>query len=236
MRQLVLALDALPSLRAAIAAEDVDLAAAALLAELAGVDAIRLSVNEELKPVREEDVQEARRAARVLELRMPPSSSLLKVALEARPDRVVLAAGSSGRRGPAGPVDLRGRSLPLEPVIRTLGEAGIATVAVVGSDLESVKRAHGHGVAGVEFYTGATVDLPPAERRGELERLGDAVRLASKLRLRIGLGGGLGDRTLAEVLAAAPAVESVTVGRSALVRAVLVGLDRALRDLKALVR
>ena len=236
MRQLVLALDALPSLRDAIAAEDVDLAAAALLAELAGVDAIRLSVNEELKPVREEDVQEARRAARVLELRMPPSSSLLKVALEARPDRVVLAAGSSGRRGPAGPVDLRGRSVPLEPVVRTLGEAGIATVAVVGSDLESVKRAHGHGVAGVEFYTGATVDLPPAERRGELERLGDAVRLASKLQLRIGLGGGLGYRTLAEVLAAAPAVESVTVGRSALVRAVLVGLDRALRDLKALVR
>ncbi len=236
MRQLVLALDALPSLRAAIAAEDVDLAAAALLAELAGVDAIRLSVNEELKPVCEEDVQEARRAARVLELRMPPSSSLLKVALEARPDRVVLAAGSSGQWGPAGPVDLRGRSVPLEPVIRTLGEAGIATVAVVGSDLESVKRAHGHGVAGVEFYTGATVDLPPAERRGELERLGDAVRLASKLQLRIGLGGGLGYRTLAEVLAAAPAVESVTVGRSALVRAVLVGLDRALRDLKALVR
>ncbi len=236
MRQLVLALDALPSLRDAIAAEDVDLAAAALLAELAGVDAIRLSVNEELKPVREEDVQEARRAARVLELRMPPSSSLLKVALEARPDRVVLAAGSSGRRGPAGPVDLRGRSVPLEPVVRTLGEAGIATVAVVGSDLESVKRAHGHGATGVDFYTGATVDLPPAERRGELERLGAAVRLASKLQLRIGLGGGLGYRTLAEVLAAAPAVESVTVGRSALVRAVLVGLDRALRDLKALVR
>ncbi len=236
MRQLVLALDALPSLRDAIAAEDVDLAAAALLAELAGVDAIRLSVNEQLKPVREEDVQEARRAARVLELRMPPSSSLLKVAIEARPDRVVLTAGSSGRWGPAGPVDLRGRSVPLEPVIRTLGEAGIATVAVVGSDLESVKLAHGHGVAGVEFYTGATVDLPPAERRGELERLGDAVRLASKLQLRIGLGGGLGYRALAEVLAAAPAVESVTVGRSALVRAVLVGLDRALRDLKALVR
>ena len=236
MRQLILALDALPSLRDAIAAEDVDLAAATMLSELAGVDAIRLGVNEDLKPVREEDVQEVRRAARVLELRMPPSSSLLKVALEGRPDRVVLAAEGSGRKGPAGPVDLRGRSGPIEPVVRALGEAGIATVAVVSSDLESVKLAHGHGVAGVEFYTGATVDLPPAERRGELERLGDAVRLASKLRLHIGLGGGLGYRTLAEVLDAAPAVESVTVGRAALARAILVGLDRALRDLKALVR
>ena len=236
MRQLVLALDALPSLRDAIDATDIDIAAAAMLAELAGVDAIRLGINEDLKPVREEDVQEARRAARVLELRMPPSSSLLKVALEAQPDRVVLAAEPSGRKGPAGPVDLRGRTLPLEPVVRALGEAGIAAVALVGSDLESVKLAHGQGVAGVEFYTAAMVDLPPAERRGELERLGDAVRLASKLRLRIGLGGGLGYRTLAEVLSAAPAAEAVTVGRSALARAVLVGLDRALRDLRVLVR
>ncbi len=75
MRQLVLALDALPSLRDAIDATDIDIAAAAILAELAGVDAIRLGINEDLKPVREEDVQEARRAARVLELRMPPSST-----------------------------------------------------------------------------------------------------------------------------------------------------------------
>ena len=98
MRSLTLALDALPSLREATAAGDVDVAAAATLADLAGVDAVRLSVNEDLKPVREEDVRETRRAARRLELRMPPRSSLLKVALEARPDGVVLAAeGRDGR-------------------------------------------------------------------------------------------------------------------------------------------
>ena len=71
MRRITLALDGLPSLREATAAADVDLAAAATLAELAGVDAIRLGANEDLKPVREEDVREARRAARRLELRMP---------------------------------------------------------------------------------------------------------------------------------------------------------------------
>ena len=101
MRALTLALDALPSLRDATAAGDVDLAAAAALAELAGVDAVRLSVNEDLKPVREEDVREARRAARRLELRMPPSPSLLKVALEARPDVVVLAGEGRDGRSPA---------------------------------------------------------------------------------------------------------------------------------------
>ena len=90
MRRLVLALDALPSLREATASP-VDVAAAAILGELAAVDAVRLGVNDELMPVREADVRDARRAARTFELRMPPAQALLKVALEARPDRVLLS-------------------------------------------------------------------------------------------------------------------------------------------------
>jgi pyridoxine 5'-phosphate synthase PdxJ len=60
------------------------------------------------------------------------------------------------------------------------------------------------------------------------------VRLAAKLGLEIGLGGGLSYRSLPEVLAACPAAQGVAVGRAALCRALLVGLDRALRDLRAL--
>ncbi len=232
MRRLTLALNALPSLRDATAFAEIDVAAAATLAELAGVDAVRLGVNEERKPVREDDVAEARRAARTLELRMPPSQAMVKVALGARPDRVLLAA--PGREGFASaPLDLRHRATPLDPLVRMLGEAGIPVAAVIPPDLESVKAAHAEGVAGVEFFTGAIVDLPGPERGAALERLGDAVRLASKLNLAIGAGGGLGYRSLREVMAAAPAIDRVAIGRAALARAVLVGIDRALRDLLA---
>jgi pyridoxine 5-phosphate synthase len=234
VRRLSVSLDGLPSLREATASPDVDLAAAATLADLAGVDAVRLAVNEDLKPVREEDVREARHAARRLELRMPPNQGLLKVALEGRPDRVILAEEARAGGAPAAPLGLRRRGGALEPVIRALAEAGIPAVAVIAPDLEAVKRAHGEGVPAVEFYTGAIVDLPANERQVELGRLGDAVRLASKLRLGIGLGGGLGYRTLPEVLETCPAAEWVAVGRAALARALLVGLDRALRDLRAL--
>jgi pyridoxine 5-phosphate synthase len=234
VRSLTVALDGLPGLRETTASREVNLGAAVTLAELAGVDAVRLGVSEELKPVREEDVREARRAARTLELRMPPNQGLLKVALEGRPDRVVLAAEGRSGAAPAGPLDLRGRAVTLQPVMRSLAEAGIPAAAVIAPDLDAVKRVHGEGVPAVEFYTGAIVDLPAAERRAELERLGDAVRLASKLRLGIGLGGGLGYHSLPAVLEACPAAEWVAVGRSALARALLVGLDRALRDLRAL--
>jgi len=226
MRQLILALDALPGLREAAAAADLDVAAAATLAELAGVEAVRLGVSEELRPVRPEDVLEARRAARVLELRMPPSQGLLKVALEARPDRVLLCPPP----GQAG----RARGEALAPVVRSLDEAGISVSVRVPPDAEALKAVHAQRVAAVEFHVSRVVDLPAVERAAELERLGDAVRLAAKLRLTVGLGGGLGYGNLREVLAAAPAAERIAVGRAAVARAVLVGIDRAVRDLREL--
>ena len=91
MRRLVIGLDAFPALREATGSADVDVGAAAALARLAGADAVRLAMGDELGPVGEQDVFEARRAAGAFELRMPPSNDLLKVALQARPQRVVLA-------------------------------------------------------------------------------------------------------------------------------------------------
>jgi pyridoxine 5-phosphate synthase len=226
MRRLTVSLDALPELRDATSNTELDVAAAAMLAELAGVDAVRLGVNDDLGPVCEDDLREVRRVVRRFELRMPPSQALLKVALETRPDRVLLAT--------EGPLDLRVRAVPLAPVIRALDEADIPVWAVVSPDLESVKIAHAEGVSGVEFYTGGIVDLPGAERASAFVGLGDSVRLASKLRLGVGLGGALGFGTVRDALDAAPATEWVAVGRAAVARALLVGLDRALRDLRAL--
>ena len=235
MRKLILELDGLPGLRDVMGASDVDVPAAATLAELAGVDGVRLGVNIDLKPVREEDVHDTRRAARRLELRMPPSEKLLKVAMESRPDRVVLAADGPDGLLSAAPLDLRLPIPSLHAVVRALQDAGVPVTAFIAPSPDAIKAVHAEGIEGVEFHTGTLVDLPPSERRGELERLGDATRLASKLHMRVGVSGGLGYRTLTEVLETAVAVESVTVGRAALARAVLVGLDTALRDLRVLV-
>jgi pyridoxine 5-phosphate synthase len=232
VRQLTLSLDALAALRDATEGPQPDLAAAATLAELVGADAVRLGVTEEMRPVRESDVQGVRRAASLLELRMAPAPSLVKVALEARPERVLLA--SEGRKGrvTSGPLDFRAWGSALPPVVRTLQEAGFEVAVLISPDLESVKAAHGADLAVLELYTGALADLPEEERRAGLERLTDAARLAAKLRLSVGIGGGLDLRSLDGVLAAAPVIQRVAVGRSLLSRAVLLGLDRAVRDFR----
>jgi pyridoxine 5-phosphate synthase len=231
VRRLTVALDALCVLRESAGSRDAEVLPALVLAELAGADAIRLGVGEDLRPVRERDVREARAAARHFELRMPAAQGLLKLALEVRPDRVVFAGENRDTRQPAGAVDARTLGSVLVPFVRALREGGVPAIAIVPPDLESVKAAHAAGLVGVELHTGAIVDLPAAERAAAGERLADASRLAAKLRLGLSLGGGLGYRTVPELLPSVPAVERVAVGRACLARATLVGLDRAVRDL-----
>jgi len=223
--QIVLSLDSWPSLREFAGDERSDLGAAAHLAELAGVGSLRLSINEDLSPVRETDVDTLRRASHSMELRMPVSPNLLKIPLAARPDRVVLVGERHEAAGPAPPVDARVSGAALGSVLRSLSEAGIATSVRVAPELDAVRAAHAQGVNDIELFTGYLVDLPTAERRAALMTLGDTSRLASKLRF-----GGLDDRNVREVLEAAPSIERVVFGRGLARRALLVGLDRAVRD------
>ncbi|MCG8591195.1 MAG: pyridoxine 5'-phosphate synthase [Proteobacteria bacterium] len=234
MRRLCVAFDAWVVLREEARAAEVDLGAAAALTELAGAASVRIGIGEELRPVSEADVQQLRRTARRFELRMTPAQGTLKVALEVRPDAVVLTRESSEGTTLARPLDLRERSAALTATLRALEEARLPVSARVAPELEAVKAAHGLGLPAVEFYTGAIVDLPGSERQRELERLADAVRLAAKLGLRISVGGGLGFSTVPEVLELAPAVEQVTAGRSLVARSLLLGLDRTVRDFRSL--
>ena len=232
MRALSLCLDALPALRE-LSGTRLDLSAATSLAELAGIDAMRLGINEELRPVAEADVHALRRTARLFELRMSASPGLLKVALETRPDAVLLAGDTFEGTLASRPLELRSQSAGLAPIVRSLEEAGIDIAMLVTPALDSVKAAHGLGVRAIELFTGSTVDLPQVERRSRLEALSDAARLAAKLRMTVSIGGGLDYRSVSEVLPGVPSADRVSVGRALLARALLVGLDRAARDFLA---
>jgi pyridoxine 5'-phosphate synthase PdxJ len=227
VRALVIGLDALFAMREACGSGSADPVAMATLAALAGSDAVQLGVGEEGRPASEADVRDVARAAPV-ELRIAPTPSLAKVALEARPARVLLA-GESRERGFGVPLDLRLAGPTLASAVRMLRDAGLRVGALIAPDLEAVKAAHAAHVEATDFWTGATVDLPDAQRRAAFERLGDAARLASKLRLEVGVAGALGLRELPLVLAAAPVIERVAVGRAFVARAQLVGVERAVR-------
>lgn len=204
MRDLVLAIDSLYAL------EHADIVAAVKLAELAGVEAVRV-----LGDRPEADVMTLRRTARFLEVAIEPTPAGLKVALEVRPDRVLL-------REPAP-----------HAVLRPLEEAGIPVHARIAHDVDAVKTAHAAGVAGVELDTSHSVDLPKLDRDAALDRLGDAARMAAKLRLPVSIGGSLDERTLRPFAERVPALARVAVGRALVARSALVGIERAVADFRS---
>jgi pyridoxine 5-phosphate synthase len=233
MRLLVADLDAAAALREIARCGEPRLAAIALAAEMSGADAVRLSANEALRPVRESDLHEVRCVVRQLELRLAPTPSLLKLALEVRPDRVVLASEPARDRLDAAPLDAAALRHALPPAARALREAGIPVWVRIAPEPESVKLARGTEIAGVELSSVGTIDLPDSERAAALERFGDAARLASKLRLPIGVAGGLEAGRVRTIVLAAPILERVVVGRALVGRALLVGIERAVRELRA---
>ncbi len=231
-RALVVDCDAVASLRE-IGAGEPRLAAFALAAELAGADAVRVSVQETLRPVRESDLYDLRRVVRHLEVQLAPTPSLLKLALEVRPDRVVLASEPSASRRLGTPLELAALRTAAPLAARALREAGIPTCARIAPDPEAVKLARAADVTGVELATAGTVDLPETERAMALERVADAARMAGKLRLPLAAGGGLSANRLRGLLAAAPGIEQLAVGRALAARSLFVGLERALAELRA---
>ncbi|MBW2243372.1 MAG: pyridoxine 5'-phosphate synthase [Deltaproteobacteria bacterium] len=232
MRKLITGLDAIAVLRDQVLQRTATLGAASILAELGGADAVRVGLLEELRPVTESDVLDIRRAARQLELRMAPMPTLVKSALEARPERVLLAAETRSAGRSAGPLDFQAWGSALSPVVRTLQEAGIGVMARIAAHPEAVKAARHADIPAVELDTHQIVDLPETELEPALDALSDAARLAAKLGLRVGLGGRLDERSAPRLLEVAPVCEWVAVGREWVGRSLLSGIDQATRDLR----
>ncbi len=233
-RRLVVGLDAAADLREATGTAGFDLPRVASLAELAGAGGVRLTLGEEMFPISEADLRDTARAIRGLELRMPPIPVLVKSALEARPERVLLAsAPRDGRR--SAPLEFSAWGDAVPPVIRTLEEAGIEVAVSVAPDIQAVKGAHAVDAKAVELFTSSLVDLPPRERAEALTALGDAARFAAKLGMRVGVGGRLDERQLPVVLDAAPIAEWAAVGRAWVGRSLLLGIERTTRDLRSAV-
>jgi pyridoxine 5-phosphate synthase len=234
MTCLAVSLDALAIWRDQMG-EKLDLVAAAILADLAGADRIRLTVREELQPVTEIDLHRMVQAVPHLELCVPPSQHLIRLALEVRPSRVLLVEEDRYRRCAYGPLDMRKATGEVSAIVRALEEAGIVAGAVIAPDSNELKAAHAIGFQGVDLFTRFAADLPAGKRAQELARLSDASLLGAKLKFYLGISGGLDYRNIGEVSNAVSNAVQVTVGRSVLVRALFNGLDRAVRDFRALV-
>jgi pyridoxine 5-phosphate synthase len=210
---------------------------AAALAELGGADQITIHLREDRRHIQDRDLRVLRETVQTrLNLEMAATDDMVRMALDVKPDTVTLVPERREELTTEGGLDVLHNREHVARVVRTLRDADIRVSLFVGPDLEQIKASHRIEAHAVEVHTGRYAearDEAPAQR--ELDRVLDALKLAHKLGLGAFAGHGLHYQNTA-ALAASGAVEEFNIGHSIVGRAVLVGMERAVREMVEVIR
>jgi pyridoxine 5-phosphate synthase len=210
---------------------------AAVLAELGGAAAISVHLRADRRHVQDHDVEVLRETVRTrFELAMAAGQEMLRVALTVKPDQVTLLPERREELTTEGGLDVVLNSVQIRPMVKTLSDAGIVVALFVDPELEQVKESHKLGAQVVRVSTEAWAAAADARsREGTLRRFTDAARLARKLGLEVQAGHGLGYANVGPI-AAQSEVSEIEIGHAIVARALLVGMERAVREMVEILR
>jgi pyridoxine 5-phosphate synthase len=229
-------IDHVATLRQARKGRAPDPVVAAALAELGGAEQITLHVREDRRHVNDRDLALLRQTVNgTLNLEMAALQPMLELALSQRPDTATLVPERREELTTEGGLDVGAHRDDVKRVTRALRDGGIDVSLFVDPDLEQIRASHRADAQAVELHTGRYCDArDPAARARELGRLVEAARIAVKLGLRVAAGHGLDYWNVVPV-ARIEEVTELNIGYAIVCRAVLTGMERAVRDMKDLV-
>ncbi|HWV37774.1 MAG TPA: pyridoxine 5'-phosphate synthase [Vulgatibacter sp.] len=205
---------------------------AAALAEQGGADQITVHLREDRRHIQDRDLRLLKETCRsVLNLEMAATDEMLAIALEVRPHTVTLVPERREELTTEGGLDVAAGKDRLRPFIRRLHEAGLVVSLFVDPDAAQVEAAREAGAERIEIHTGAYCKAEgDASRAAELRRVQESAARASGLGLGVAAGHGL-DYFNVDAIASIPAIEELNIGHSIVARAVMVGMERAVRDM-----
>ena len=225
--------DHVATLRQARLGEAPDPVEAALACERAGADSIVCHLREDRRHIQDRDVKRLRAVLRIpLNLEMSVAPSIVEAALRIKPAQVTLVPERRQELTTEGGLDVVRLARRLRPLIRAFGEREIAVSLFVDPVLSQLEAARDAGAAIIELHTGAYANAAsPAQRTRELHALAQAARRGRALGFSVAAGHGL-DYDNVRRVAAIPQIEELNIGFSIITRAVFVGLERAVREMR----
>lgn len=228
--------DHIATLRQARKGVEPDPVAAAVLAELSGAAGIIVHLREDRRHIQDRDLRVLRQTVRTkLNLEMAATDEMQRIALEMKPDIVTLVPEKREELTTEGGLEVASRVPALADYIGKIQQAGIPVSLFVDPDDRQIAASKKAGAKWVEIHTGAYANAgTEAERGRELATITEAVKLAASLGLRVGAGHGLNYLNVTQV-ARIPEVEELNIGHSVISRASLVGIERAVREMLALI-
>ena len=237
MAKLGVNIDHVATIRQARGGAEPDPVAAAAIAELAGADGITIHLREDRRHIQDRDLKLLRQTVKTkLNLEMAATEEMIGIALAVKPDMCTLVPEKRQELTTEGGLDVRLHAQSMEKAIARLQDGGIAVSVFIDPDPDQIKAAHKVGADYVEIHTGAFADASDWKvEEQELIKIENAVKLASRLGLGVNAGHGLNYTNIKKVTVFG-GIEEFNIGHSIISRAVLAGLDRAVRDMVDLIK
>ncbi len=210
---------------------------AAGMVELAGANGIVCHLREDRRHIQDRDLRILREVVQTrLNLEMAATEEMIRIALAIKPNIVTLVPEKREELTTEGGLDVIKFFSPLKKAIQRLHRGGIPVSLFVDPRKEQIKASEEVGANVIEIHTGHYCEAKTSwQEDEELKRILDAVAEASHRNLQIAAGHGLNYfnvRRVAEI----KEIEELNIGHSIIARAVLVGLDRAVREMIELIK
>ena len=230
-------IDHIATIRQARRTVEPDPVAAAVLAELAGADGITVHLREDRRHIQYRDVYVLRQTVRThLNLEMAPTDAMMAIALDIKPNYVTLVPEKREEVTTEGGLDVVGQIQRMTEIVTNLQGAGIPVSLFIDADVAQINAAASTRAKFIELHTGRYADAKDeASREKELTMLARGCEQALAAGLRVNAGHGLTYWNVYPV-ACLKGMEELNIGHSIISRAVLVGLERAVKEMKQAMR
>ena len=214
-----------------------DPTAAAILAELAGADGIEVHLTEDRRHIQDSDLKILRSVVQTkLVLKMASTNEMVGIALDTKPDVVTLVPEIREASTTQDGLDLIVHNNDVAETVNTLQNSGILVGVFIDPDPDQIKIAHQINVDLVDIHTGTFCESKASKNSHQaFSNIVDAVKLAYKLKIRANAGYGLSYSTI-KAFKGLYEIEEFSIGYSIISRAVLVGMERAVKDMVDIVK
>lgn len=234
-------IDHVATVRQARRTDEPDPVRAAVLAELGGADGITVHLREDRRHIQDRDVRLLMQTVRTgVNLELAAASDVVALACELRPMAATLVPERREELTTEGGLQVRDNRAVVS-AIEELRKAGIRTALFIDPNEDVVRASADLGVEAIEIHTGEFAEHYSRRHSGssenvarEVRRIGEAAALGRKLGIAVHAGHGLTYENVGHV-ARIPEIEELNIGHSVVSRAVLTGMERAVRELKNII-
>ncbi len=207
--------------------------AAAKTCEAAGANSITIHLRADRRHIQDADLYALHAGlATKLNLEMGNTPEILKIALAVRPADVCLVPENRAEVTTEGGLNVVGQLATLRPTVASLREAGVRVSLFIEPDHAQIEAAHALGAEVVELHTGAFANAQGVQQNTALAHLMSAAHFAQELGLQVNAGHGINYENVS-LIRRIPHLVELNIGHSIVSRAIFVGLDAAVREMRA---